>query len=464
MVGVLRGGEFDRNDEHILQFSSVQLLFLVLSAAWTLARPAGPVFLYTMFAADVAGASVLSVLTGGTSSLLVFLYFPVIAAGAYLLGRPGANVGAGLSAFGVVAVALLSGRGGADPLLAYWESGSRVLSLIVVGLLSGQLAESLAVAGRELLVQRVASETVLERVRAGVLIVDLEDHIVELNPNGRLLLGNVEGKRLTEVFSGAVHHRAWEEEMGDRRLICSQAVLPDQGRVVVVEDVTELWEMRERVQRDERLVAVGQLAAGLAHEIRNPLASLSAVLQMLQEDRPSRQLELALGESERLNRLVEDFLAAARRPTLRRVPLQLDELVTDIVESFRQDPRFTGRVVVRVDTEAVAAWVDPDRMRQVVWNLLTNAAQASLSGGEVRVSVGHAGPGAGITIADDGVGISAAELPRIFDPFFTRRAGGTGIGLALVDQIVRAHGGSVEVASLPGEGTRFTIQLPSASP
>jgi signal transduction histidine kinase len=462
VVGVLRGGDLDADGLRILEFSAVQLLLLVASAAWTLVQPVGPTFLYAMFAADVLGASVLSAWTGGPSSLLVFLYFPVIAAGAYLLGQTGANVVAGLSAVGLIGVALLSPGSADDPLLAYWESGSRVLSLILVGVLSGQLAESLAAAGRQLQVQKVASETVLERVRAGVLTVDLTDHVVEVNPSGRLLLGDIEGRRLTDVFRGAMHHRAWEEVLGERRLVCSQAVLPDQGRVVVVEDVTELWAMRERAQRDERLVSVGQLAAGLAHEIRNPLASLSAVLQMLQEDHPSRQLELALGEAERLNRLVEDFLSASRRPSLSQVPLDLDDLVRDAVDAFAQDPRFVGTVSMRVASDTAPAFVDPDRMRQVVWNLLTNAAQASPPGGELRVDVG-AGPdgGAEIVVSDDGTGIPADELPRIFDPFYTRRAGGTGLGLAVVDQIVRSHGGHIDVTSAPGAGTRFTIHLPA---
>lgn len=461
--GVLRGGEVDRNDERILEFSSVQLIFLVTTTAWTLARPTPNAFIYAMFAADVLGASILSAWTGGSSSLLVFLYFPVIAAGAYLLGRRGAIVVATLAAGGLATVALLSGSTSEDPLLAYWESGSRVLSLILVGILSGQLAESLAAAGRELQVQRVASETVLERVRAGVLIVDLNDVVTEVNPNGRLLLGEVVGKRVTQVFRGAMQHRAWEEEFGERRLVCSQAVLPAQGRVIVVEDVTELWAMRERAQRDERLVAVGHLAAGLAHEIRNPLASLSAVLQMLQEDRPSRQLELALGEAERLNRLVEEFLTASSRPALRLEPVRADRLAIDVVESFRQDPRFAEHIRVELEASEASAMLDPDRMRQVLWNLLTNAAQASEAGGRIRVEVRARGTDVEIVILDHGAGIGPAELPRIFDPFFTRRHGGTGLGLAVVDQIVRAHGGTIEVTSAPGEGTRFTVNLPSGS-
>lgn len=450
-------------EEHFFQLSAVQLVLLIASTLWTRLRRPGTAFLALMFLSDVVSASLLSAWTGGPGSLLVYLYFPVIAAGAYLLGRPGATAVALLSAAGLILVSVASGARDGDLLLAYWEVGFRVLSFLLVGLLSGQLAESVARASEALAVQKVASETVLERVRAGVLIIDGQDKVAEINPSGRLVLGEVVGQRVTDVFRGSVHHRAWEEERADgRRLVCSQATLPGEGRVIVVEDVTELWAMRDRAQRDERLVATGQLAAGLAHEIRNPLAALSGILQLLREDRPSRHLDLALGEAQRLNRLVDDFLAAARTPTIQAIELDLDGLVANVVEAFGQDPRFAGNHRIRCRCAPVRAAVDPDRWRQVMWNLLTNAAQAMPGGGEVEVDLTREGDMAVLRIRDHGVGIAEAELPRIFDPFYTRRAGGTGLGLAVVDQIIRAHRGQIGVDSAHGVGTTFTIQIPLA--
>lgn len=466
IVGVAAGGWNLAQDEHrFFQLSAVQLVVLVASALWTRFRRPGPLFLYAMFTMDVAGASVLSAWTGGGDSLLVYLYFPVIAAGAYLLGRTGALVVAGLSSVGLLIVWLTHPDADADLLLAYWEIGFRLLSFFLVALLVGQLAESLERTDTELKAQRVASETVLERVRAGVVIADHSDRIVEVNPSARLLLGDVISRRLSEVFLGAIHHRAWEETTADgKRLVCSQASLPDQGRVVVVEDVTDLWAMRERAQRDERLVAVGRLSAGLAHEIRNPLAAITAILQLLREDRPSRQVDLALGEAERLGRLVEEFLQASRTPELRRIALDLGGLVRMIADAFAQDPRYGGRITLRVEADAVTAAVDPDRLRQVVWNLLLNAAQAMPEGGEIAVTVRQVRGEAVLSVQDAGVGIAAEELPRIFDPFYTRRAGGTGLGLALVDQVIRSHGGVIGVDSTPGAGTTFSIHLPLGAP
>jgi signal transduction histidine kinase len=299
-------------------------------------------------------------------------------------------------------------------------------------------------------------------VRAGVLTTNAEDIITSVNPSGRMLVGDVRGQRLGHVFQGGIHHRTWEESRDDaRKWVCSQAPFQDGGRVVVVEDVTELWEMRERAQRDERMVAVGKLSAGLAHEIRNPLASLSGLLQLIAEDSNSREVQLALAEAGRLNRLVEDFLQAARTPTIRRVTTRVDEVAAQTAVAFGQDQRFAGRVRVQLATEAVTANIDPDRIRQVLWNLVLNAAQAMPQGGAIDLSVAPANEtGVCIEVADRGVGIDPLDRERIFDPFYTRKNGGTGIGLALVDQVLRGHGGSIAVSERSGGGSTFRIWLP----
>lgn len=464
-IGLVAQGDWDlgRRSASFLRLVAVQLLVLVLTTLWARYRPVRPSYIYMQLAVDVVGASLLSAWTGGSSSLLTFLYFPTIAAGAYLLGRTAALSAAGMSTGGLLAVALLVGPGDDVTLeLAYWETGFRVLSFFLVAILTGQLAESLEEAGQALRAQRVASETVIERVRAGVLTAGADDTIVGVNPSGRLLVGDVVGKRLADVFTGAIHHRAWEESRPDgRHWVCSQAALPDGGRVVVLEDVTELWAMRERAQRDERFVAVGKLSSSLAHEIRNPLAALSGTLQLLREERRSREIDVALGEAERLNRLVEEFLQAARPPDLRRYSADVADVVRDVVEAFRADPRFQRAVTLHLSARSAPALVDVDRLRQVVWNLLLNAAQAMPEGGPVSVRVEPApGGGAAVEVADRGVGIPEADRGKIFDPFYTRRSGGTGLGLALVEQVVRGHGGTVDVAPREGGGTTFSLWLP----
>ena len=208
--------------------------------------------------------------------------------------------------------------------------------------------------------------------------------------------------------------------------------------------------MRDRASRDERLVAAGRLAASMAHEIRNPLASLSGALQLLREEHPSRLIDLAVSESERLNRLVENFLGVASKPRISTQRVDVTLIAREVCEGV-----------------PVHAEVDPDRVRQTVWNLVLNGAQAMPVGGDILVSVREAdqgAPGVEVRVADRGVGISERDRERVFDPFYTTRSGGTGLGLAVVEQSARAHGGSVRVEGREGGGTAFVVWLPREVP
>jgi two-component system sensor histidine kinase PilS (NtrC family) len=358
-------------------------------------------------------------------------------------------------------------------LLAAWEEGMfRVFAFYLTAVLAGQLGEQLAATGRALQAERqsvrlLASEreTVLDRVPAGVLSTGGDGNIASLNPFARRLLGNVDGKPLTEVFPELSADATCEIRRGRGRWVCSRASLPDGGTVLVIEDVTELERMREDRVRDERLVSVGRMAASMAHEIRNPLASLSSSLQLLREDHPGRLAELALEEAERLNRLVEDFLAVARRPTMSPRRVDVTEVARGVCDAFSRDRRYTGRVSASVLAGPEWAEIDPDRLRQALWNLLLNGAQAMPRGGTITITLGDGfspdgRPGLEVTVADQGVGIPAAERDRVFDPFYTTRQGGTGLGLLLVEQVVSGHAGFVEVSGRPEGGTVFRMWFP----
>jgi two-component system sensor histidine kinase PilS (NtrC family) len=287
--------------------------------------------------------------------------------------------------------------------------------------------------------------------------------VAQANPFARALLGDVAGTTLAEVFRGRVADGAWEETGPDgQRWVCSEAPLPGGGHVVLVDDITEIQRMRERVARDERLVAAGRLAASMAHEIRNPLASLSGSLQLIRDEHPSRLADLAVSEAERLNRLVENFLGFARAPRVDPVELDVHAVATEVCDAFRRDPRFAGKVDAHCTGRAALAQVDGDRLRQTLWNLVINGAQAMPRGGVVTLDVEPAEEPAGacVRVSDQGVGIPAADRDRVFDPFYSTRTGGTGLGLAVVDQIVRAHGGRISVQARAGGGTQFEIFLP----
>lgn len=234
---------------------------------------------------------------------------------------------------------------------------------------------------------------------------------------------------------------------------------------------TRLREVEDAYERSRRLADLGTLAAGLAHEIRNPLASMTGSIELLRgcvgagEDE-RRLMEIVLREAERLNGLVSQFLAFARPAQPQRRHTNLASLLDETLAVFRNDPQAAG---VKLDASLGPAFAhcDPDQLRQVAWNLLANAAQAVAArhpagGGTIHVRTRQAGRDAVVEFEDDGAGMDEEELGRIFLPFFTTKPGGTGLGLATVQRIVDAHGGSVRVASAKGKGSRFTITLPVA--
>ncbi len=464
-----------RTDEGVpfVATCSLGLLGVIAARAWARTHETGPAFAYGQVVLDVLFATMLAWFTGREDSLFLVAYMPAIASGALLLGMRGALVAAGLSSAAFLAMF------GHDPqptgiqaVVAYSEATLRVFAFLLLGGLTGDLAERVARAQRDLASQRrthavLADEhgKVLERVRAGVLTTRPDGTVAAVNPFGRERLGDVVGLRLETLFARRDGRPHWEENRPDgAHWICSEADLPDGGTVIVIDDVTELTRMRERAATDERLVAAGRLAASMAHEVRNPLASLGGALQLLREDRPSRLLDLALSEAERLNRLVENFLGVTRRAELRTRTTDVTALAREVCDAFGQDARYRGRTIARVEGTAVRANVDADRVRQALWNLVINAAQAMPNGGtvDVRLDDDARDGDAGVTlvVSDRGIGIPDAERARIFDPFYTTRSGGTGLGLAVVDQAVRAHGGHVSVEARPGGGTSFRCWFP----
>ena len=486
MVGVLllagtalavRGGHGSR-DVPVSPWVWVLSLLTVAAAAWWArnqpgSRPRAQVVLQLVI--DSVLTSVVCIVTGGVHAPFVFLYVPSIAAGAFQQQRAGALVGASLASAGVIAVAALTPPTPEEsPDSLYTQTMFLIFAFFLVATLTGQLAELAERTGLALLAERRSSamlasehEMVLDRVRAAVLTLDHLERIVTLNPAALRLLGDVAGFAITDVLRGSLAVGTWEEARdAGRRWLCCADPLPDGGRVVVIEDVTEIQRMREVSARDERLVGVGRLAASMAHEIRNPLASLTGSLQLVAEDRPDRLLDIALREAQRLNRLVEEFLSVSRNQPVDPKLTDLEVLVEEVIGTFARDARFRETVRVTFEGGPAKAEVDPDRLRQVLWNLVVNGAQAMPRGGDIRVSLEERaeyeqGPeGVELRVIDQGPGIAEADRGRIFDPFFTTRSGGSGLGLALVEQIVRAHGGRIAVRVPEEGGTAFVVWLP----
>jgi two-component system sensor histidine kinase PilS (NtrC family) len=255
------------------------------------------------------------------------------------------------------------------------------------------------------------------------------------------------------------------------------------GHTLIFQDITKFKEMEEEMKRVDKMAAVGLLAAGMAHEIRNPLASLSGSIQILKgelalDDHQKHLMEITLRESERLNALITDFLLFAQPPQTRKIPYPMRRILEETIDLFIHSPSFHNGIHIQRPSahEEIHASVDPDQMKQVFWNLFINAAQAMSNGGEIHVRMGR-GNASGVTdlpltsqlrgkewakisIIDSGNGMAQEEKEKIFEPFFTTKENGTGLGLSIVHKIIENHNGLIKVESEVGRGSAFTIYLP----
>jgi signal transduction histidine kinase len=259
---------------------------------------------------------------------------------------------------------------------------------------------------------------------------------------------------------------------GARRfaLSCAPVRQPD-GQVFLLElvaDVTEQERLRARLTEAQRLAAAGELAAGVAHEIRNPLAAIVNATTLLAPDETltpeerATTLEAIKKEARRLNRILSDFLLFARPSAPRLVEGDVREVVEHVAGLIRENRARAGAVEleVRVDPALPPVAYDPDLMTQVLWNVALNGVEAMDGRGRLCFQVSRDNGHVAMAVSDTGRGIPADELRRVFEPFYSRKRGGSGLGLTIARRIVESHGGQIDVESRPGHGTRFTILLP----
>lgn len=235
---------------------------------------------------------------------------------------------------------------------------------------------------------------------------------------------------------------------------------------------TQLKTMEGHLRRVERMAAMGELAAGMAHEIKNPLASLSGSIQMLNErtDPGSpdyRLMQIVLRETSRLSSLVSDFLLFAKPHTANARAIRLDLIIGETVDLFRQDPLCTGAIQIDVQVqEPVWIHMDPGHLRQILWNLLKNAAESiEEDDGIITLKLRPIGADqVQLTIIDNGSGIDPETIDSVFDPFFTTKSNGTGLGLSIIHRLMDTYRGMIDLDSKPGVGTVFTLVFKNVNP
>jgi len=241
----------------------------------------------------------------------------------------------------------------------------------------------------------------------------------------------------------------------------------DVGRILILRDLVEVRRLQAEIRRQEKLAAIGGLAAGVAHEIRNPLSSIKGLATYFGEKFPvdSEDRNLAgvmIQEVDRLNRVINELLEFARPTDLKRRNYDMNMLIRHCLQLVKQD---AADKQIAVHTQLVEnicmIYVDPDRLSQCLLNLFLNAIEAMASGGQLTVrSSQEIDDHVRVQVADTGPGIEAHNLENIFNPYFTTKSKGTGLGLAIVHKIVTAHGGHIQVESTPGKGTCFGLTFP----
>jgi two-component system sensor histidine kinase PilS (NtrC family) len=441
---------------------------------------------------DVVLASALVFQTGGVYSPFAFVYSLAIIEASILLFRRGAIVTAAVSSTVLVAIIFalrqLSAVPEANvPRLAV-EVTIHVVAQFLIAALSGFVAEQLTRTGGRL----VASEQELRQavdlqnrivaaMPSGLITCDAQGLVTFTNPAAQAILGlddDPRGRaRLEELIPGVDHARSQLRQFelqvstraGDRTLGLTVTSLDvAKGSILVVfQDLTELRRLQNELNHIDRLASLGRLSAQLAHEVRNPLASMRGSAQMLATDAqpggPEQRLaRLIMRESDRLAALVDSYLELARPQPPRLQPQDLKGVISETLDMLRADP-LVASTTVETALHPAPAVVDEGQLKQVFINLLRNAVTAAGPHGTVKVTVGQSEQGEPqITVWDSAGAISTADQARIFEPFFTTRPGGTGLGLSTAQAIVQAHGGTIEVSSSPQAGTTFTVRLVAA--
>jgi two-component system sensor histidine kinase AtoS len=351
-----------------------------------------------------------------------------------------------------------------------------------------EAAQQLAAANAALQTQAAVAErmrasiaSILESIDSGVLTLDTHGNVTTINRAAQALLHGPNGSttplpQLVRDYlaSGARGYRQVaikERQLGLHGSPLVGAHGETIGTVLVLDDLTELRALEEQIQRAQRLAALGRLAGGLAHEIRNPLGIMRAAAQMLQRELAdqatlSEYAQVIQSEVDRVDRLIEQLLAYARPAPLQRGPIDIAGLIERTLTLTRAYAAQHG-VALSADVDGTLPPLEGDAelLHQAIINLLLNGINATKEGGEVhmRASVQEAESARSfvvLAVHDTGRGIAADDLPHIFDPFFTTRVDGTGLGLSIVQQIVQEHQGTVDVHSTPGAGTHFIVRLP----
>jgi len=491
-----------------------------LSVVWTLTLrfvDRHPWLIDVQVASDALIVSAIVHVTGGVTSYFASLYtLPIIAASTVQSWRGGLMVSALSSLMYTGLVVAQYAAPGLLPLdspdalpqqrVAVFTVGLNVFGFMAVASLTGFLAEGLRRTGAQL--EKASSQLedlqafnqhVIDSLTSGLATSDMEGRLLTFNRAAEtitaLSAADAVGRRAADILqlpesflklfaAGAIpsgkqrseygYHR-WDGRHIEMGMMSAPLITPrgESGFLFTFQDVTELRKRDREARVQQRLAAVGEMAAGIAHEIRNPLASMAGSIQILRDELPltpdqSQLMDIVLRESDRLNDTIRSFMSFAKPQRTAVADLDVRLIVRDTATLLGNSAEVTERHTIVVDApdEPVVYRADEAQLRQIVWNLATNAVRAMPDGGRLTLRVALRPGGGGkppemiVGVDDEGVGIAAEDVDGIFQPFRGGFANGTGLGLSIVHRIASDYGGEVRVASQQGKGTSVEVALP----
>ena len=509
------------------------IYFLTLCYALLLDRIKKYIFFaYVQLVFDVLFVTALIYVTGGIESIFSFMYILTIINAAIMLYRRGGLLIASASSIGYGSLLDLQYFGIIHPyyiraseLMTYtigyyfYTLLMNIAAFYLVAFLSSYLAEELRRSGVKLKAKQydldqleLLNRNIVQSINTGLITLNNQLEISYINPAVEQISGfgyrDLEGIHIGDIFPKIVPYLSISDRGGDNddmpqpqkgidvdfdrrdgtrlHLGFSQSILKDPGGdeiglILIFQDLTEFRQMQEQVRRMDRLAVAGELAAGIAHEIKNPLASLSGSIQMLRDEvdfgpMQQRLMDITMREAERLNALVNEFLLFSRPEKAVDRSVEVNEVIEDTLEMLKNSPELSRPIRIE-KTLSKNLWVhiDSQRLQQVIWNLVLNAVQEMKNSGRLSVATAirtKRGSGdaprdrqeklAEISISDTGPGILPENQGKVFDPFFTTKDQGTGLGLTIVHRIVENYDGKIFLDSDGRSGTTFTLHFPLA--
>lgn len=477
-------------------------------------------FCYIQIIGDLLIETTVIFTTGGIESVFSFLYILSIISASITLAKPGNYIAASLASMFYGTIAYFEFFKIAHPISLYYQPIHEgyyfiykvflnIAAFFIVAYLSGYLGEKWRTAGIELeeksenLIElRTFHENIVKSMSSGLVTTDLYDRITSFNKAARDITGF---KKPSEVIGTSLYsflkflNRENFKDIGSEKTTfrtegyfkrkdgkyiyigMSISPLKDEkdntnGLIITFQDLTSMKEMEEKVARAERFAAIGQISAGIAHEIRNPLASMSGSIQVLKDelrlDDSNRQLmDIVLKETDRLNSIITQFLNYASPSPVRLKPCDINELIKETITLLKNSNDYHHRVeIITAFQEKMIVNVDTEQIKQVFINLCLNSFHAMPEGGNLILSSYYCNNKMikkdnekqyiKINFTDDGCGMSEDAIDKVFDPFYTTRDNGTGLGLAVVYRIVEKHQGIIDINSREGKGTSIDIMLP----